>query len=299
MDSSLEFSLLPDLPYAVCPVEVVAPEAVDAYRRWIQSGRHGSMDYLAKYDDVRSNPALLLEGARSMIIVAFPYRTDEEIKLPIALYARGRDYHEVVRERLKAVAAALPGETRVCVDTAPLRERYWAARAGLGRIGRNNQLFVPGFGSYCFIGTVLTTAELPPRRPFRFEEDNPCDGCDLCVRACPGQCISAIGEGIDARRCVSYLTIEHRGDFPDGTRLPALYGCDACQRVCPLNREAGLTPVGEFRPSDALRRLTEADVAAMTGEEFSAVFRHSAVKRTKLAGLQRNLRFLTKNDGKK
>ncbi|MDE6144848.1 MAG: DUF1730 domain-containing protein, partial [Muribaculaceae bacterium] len=238
-------------------------------------------------------------GARSMILVAFPYRTEGELPLPIALYARGRDYHEVVREQLRVLAAQIPGETRVCVDTAPLRERYWAVRAGLGRIGRNNQLFVPGYGSYCFIGTILTTAELPEHRPFDFGPNDLCGDCECCVRACPGGCILPSGEGIDARKCISYLTIEHRGEFEAGTRLPALYGCDVCQRVCPLNRDVAVSPIEEFKPTDRLMELTADDVATMTPEEFSAVFRHSAIKRTKLAGLQRNLRYWNQNDGRK
>ena len=153
--NSVLSSLRLDLPYAVCPVGEVDLAAAEAYRRWVASGAAGGMEYLGRYDEVRSEPARRLEGARSMLIMAFPYRTERPVRLPIAMYARGRDYHEVVREILGRIAAELPGETRVCVDTAPLRERYWAARAGLGFIGRNNQLYVPGFGSYCFLGTIL------------------------------------------------------------------------------------------------------------------------------------------------
>ena len=289
MDLNSEFSLPLDFPYAICDVEPVEPAAVEAYRSWLASGRRAAMDYLDRYDEVRSNPALLLEGARSMVIVAFPYLTSESVGLPIALYARGRDYHEVVRERLAAVASMIPGESRVCVDTAPLRERYWAARAGLGVIGRNNQLYVPGFGSYCFIGTILTAVRLPVRRPFVFDTADPCRDCRLCVEACPGECIPGDGSAIDARRCISYLTIEHRGELPEGLRLRSLYGCDVCQRVCPLNRHASLTSIDDFRPSESLMGLTDSDIAAMTPELFSKIFRHSAIKRTKLSGLQRNL----------
>lgn len=280
--------VLSDLPFAVCKVGEVDSDSVEAYRSWIASGAAGEMSYLARYDEVRANPALLLEGARSMVIVAFPYLTDIPVKVPIALYARGKDYHEVVRERLAEVAAQLPGETRICVDTAPLRERYWAARAGLGRIGRNNQLFVPGYGSYCFIGTVLTTAELPEFRPFEFDSDDPCGECMRCVEACPAQCIHADGTVIDASRCISYLTIEYRGPLPAGLRLKSIYGCDVCQRVCPLNRGVALSRIEDFRPSEALRELTVADVRELTPERFSEIFRHSAVKRTKLSGILRN-----------
>lgn len=287
----MRFSPCPpiEFPYAVCKVAPVEEEAVNAYRKWIASGRHGGMEYLGRYDDIRANPALLLEGARSMVIVAFPYFTDEEIGLPISLYARGRDYHEEVRERLKAIAEGIDGETRICVDTAPLRERYWAARAGLGRIGRNNQLIVPRLGSYCFIGTILTTADLDEHRPFRFDSPDPCGDCRRCEAACPGRCIDPEGRAIDAQRCVSYLTIEHRGPLPEETpRLRSLYGCDICQRVCPHNSGVAPTPIGAFHPSERLRALTADKVASMTPEEFSATFSHSAIKRTKLTGLQRN-----------
>lgn len=289
MDSNLEQSLrLLNLPYAVCPVAPVEPEAVEAYRRWISEGKQAGMEYLEKYDAVRANPELLLPGARSMLIVAFPYRSEAEIELPIALYARGRDYHDVVREYLAPVVARIPGDCRICVDSAPLRERYWAARAGLGQIGRNNQLFVPGYGSFCFIATVLTTADLPAHRPFDFASDNPCGECRRCIDACPGKCIPADRSAIDARRCISYLTIEHRGPLPEGLRLRSLYGCDVCQTVCPLNRETAPSPIPEFAPSDAISNLSLAQIETMTQENFSAIFRGSPIKRTKLTGLSRN-----------
>lgn len=277
------------LPYAICPVEPVSDDSVAAYRRWIAEGRQAGMAYLEKYDAVRANPELLLPGARSMLIVAFPYRSEAEIELPIALYARGRDYHDVVREYLNPILTEIPGESRICVDSAPLRERYWAAKAGLGQIGRNNQLYVPGFGSYCFIATILSTAELPPHQPFEFLSENPCGDCHRCIDACPGKCIPADGSAIDARSCISYLTIEHRGPLPPDLRLHSLYGCDVCQQVCPLNRDTKPTQIPEFSPSDAIKTLTIAKIGNMTQENFSAIFRGSPIKRTKLTGLIRNL----------
>ncbi len=293
MDSNFERSLRRlNLPYAVCAVGPVDSAARDSFRRWISEGKHAGMSYLEKYDPVRANPELLLPSARSMVIVAFPYRSDAEFGLPMALYARGRDYHDVVREYLTPIAAEIPGETRICVDTAPLRERYWAARAGLGQIGRNNQLFVPGFGSYCFIGTILTTAELTPRQPFQFASTDPCGDCRRCIQACPGHCIPADGTAIDARRCISYLTIEHRGPLPPDLKLRSLYGCDICQSVCPLNAATAPTNIPEFAPSDSLKTLTLNQIAQLTQEDFSQIFKGSAIKRTKLSGLQRNLQQL-------
>lgn len=276
-----------------CGVAEAGPvddEAAARYHSWIASGRHASMEYMERYDEVRRDPRLLLEGARSLIVCAFSYYTDEAVTLPVAMYARGRDYHEVVRQRLTAMATRLTeaygGTTRVCVDTAPLRERYWAARCGVGIIGMNNQLIVPGAGSYVCVGTVLWTQPLAPTPPL----EGHCGRCGRCVEHCPAGALGADGAALDARRCLSYLTIEHRGELPEGTDLHGrLYGCDVCQRVCPWNRDVTPTSITEFRPSEELAALTMADVAAMTQERFSALFRHSAIKRTKLAGLQRNL----------
>lgn len=283
-------------PVRLTAAVAVSAEAVEAHARWIAAGRHADMSYMERYADVRSDPRLLLPGAATLLVAAFPYQLRPErcgVALPIAGYALGRDYHEVVRERMQRFAAMLTarwgGDTRVCVDTAPLRERYWAERAGLGRIGLNNQLIVPGLGSNVVLGTLLWSVAVDGSdRPL----PGHCGRCGACVRACPAGALSADGSGVDARRCLSYLTIEHRGEFPPGTDLCGrLYGCDLCQRVCPWNSRQA-EPLPEFMPSQALRRLTEADVAAMTQPQFSTLFSHSAIKRTKLAGLQRNLQAL-------
>ncbi len=279
-----------DLPWAACrltgPIE---PEADERFRQWLAREHNASMAYMANYPELRRDPRLLLEGARTLIAVAFPYFTEEPVGLPIALYARGRDYHEVVREQLMAVAATLPGQWRVCVDSAPLRERYWAHRAGLGAIGRNNQLYVPGFGSYCFLGFILSTEvfDFEPKEPMA----DPCGDCRRCINACPGKCLSEQGQALDARSCHSYLTIEHRGELP--VRVKSLAGCDICQRVCPLNSSVQPTPIADFHPSAELARLTLADLPAMTPSRFRALFRHSALNRLRLPQLLRNLASLT------
>lgn len=208
------------------------------------------------------------------------------------MYARGDDYHEVVRERLSAMADEISGlwggDTRVCVDTAPLRERYWAMKAGLGFIGRNNHLIIPGHGSYFFLGEILTTLRFHPDTPL----ETGCGNCHRCIDACPGGALTPDG-AIDTRRCLSYLTIEHRGELPEGTRLGnRIYGCDECQRACPHNRQAAATAERRFHPRPAIMSLTRDDIDSMTQEQFSTIFSHSAVKRAKLAGLKRNLRYL-------
>lgn len=270
----------------------VSEPARDLYDSWIARGCHGEMSYLDRYHDVRSDPRLLLPGAATVIVAAFNYtpgRVQPTGAPRIAAYALGRDYHEVVRARLSAVAARLcgeyGGEARVCVDTAPIRERYWAVRAGIGFVGVNGQLIVPGVGSMCFLGEIIWTGAVEPDEPC----SGRCDRCMRCVAACPGGAIGADGS-FDARRCHSYLTIEYRGELPEGLNLAdRLYGCDVCQLVCPHNRDAVATSLPEFRASDELLSLDVEKVRQMTPEGFSRLFRHSAVKRTRLSGLQRNL----------
>lgn len=281
--------------------EPVEPWAVDVYDRWLADGRNAGMEYMDRYRDVRNDPRLLLDGARTIIMVAAGYHhavpSDEcsqRVARSIAAYAHGDDYHDVVRQRLSVLAGYIcqqwGGETRVCVDTAPLRERYWAHRAGLGFIGCNNNLIIPGEGSYFFLGAILSTVEFIHDEPLGME----CGHCGRCIAACPGKAIGADGS-IDCRRCLSYLTIEHRGDFDAGTDLHGhLYGCDVCQQVCPHNREVPQSPFGEFAFREEYAGLSPETVLGMTQERFSALFARSAIKRAKLAGLHRNAKAILK-----
>lgn len=277
----------------------VDPEAVARYDRWLADGKQGEMAYLERYGEVREDPRLLLDGAQTIIAAAFGYDLRPQFAkdaLRIAAYALGDDYHEVIRGRLATVASQLDpaGEAawRVCVDTAPLRERYWAAKAGVGRIGRNGLLIVDkgGTGSACLLGIILTTLSLTPDEPDR----RSCMECDACVRRCPAGAIDSSG-GLDAHKCLSYLTIEYRGELPAAAPLgDRVYGCDICQLVCPHNRPASRNrpPLPEFTPRQALLSLTTEEIAAMTASDFSTLMRHSAIKRTKLSGLQRNAAFI-------
>lgn len=273
-------------------VEPVEPRYVEAYRRWIERGMNGGMEYLDRYHEVRENPALLLEGARSMLCVAFPYRNGSMPRHPLfADYALGNDYHEVLRHALEPVARIMResvdgSETRICIDTAPIRERYWAAKAGLGFIGLNNQLIIPGIGSAVFLAEILWTVDVTPSSS-RIEES--CIMCGRCVKSCPSGALQKDGT-LDARRCLSYLTIEHRGELPEELSLVGrrIYGCDVCRDVCPYNSSNEMPVREEFKPSEELMKLTVADICRMEQPDFSRIFRHSAVKRAKLAGLLRN-----------
>lgn len=219
----------------------VAAEVVAHYEGWLADGNAGNMDYLGRYGEVRRDPRLLLdgEGAHTLIVTLFAYQDNVLLAegVPyIAHYALGQDYHDVLRRRLKAVVGQLRprfgGKWRVCVDSAPLMERYWAVRAGLGVIGDNGCLIVPGTGANFFIATIVTTAQLPVDDPV---EDTPhCLGCGRCVRACPTGALRDDGS-VDARRCISYLTIESHDDIPADIPIGnTLYGCDVCRRACPL-----------------------------------------------------------------
>lgn len=297
------------------PLREVPPEVMEGYAAWLDGGNNGSMAYLADHLDIRRNPALLLDGGKdprpggTVISMAFPYYYGDpyrEGKLKIARYALGDDYHEVLRARLRPVANLITAQTgqeaRICVDTAPIFERHWAVEAGIGFIGRNRQLIIPGIGSHLFLAEIVTRAFLPPDHP----SGGSCpEGCDRCLRACPGGALSADSlQGLDARHCHSYLTIEHRGELPPGfaPRKGRLYGCDLCQESCPLSRPAPGVPPGlhclpEFLPREPLLSLTPADILALDPRGFSTLFRHSPVKRAKLPGLLRNVRQLMSHRG--
>ncbi|MBD5233225.1 MAG: tRNA epoxyqueuosine(34) reductase QueG [Bacteroidales bacterium] len=277
---------------AACGFARVAPVPEDQralYRQWLRQNRHADMEYMERYTDVRDNPALLLDGARTIISLAFPYTAPGVKRSPLfADYALGDDYHDVLRKRLTPVADALeaiyPG-TRICIDTAPLRERYWATRAGIGYIGLNNQLIVPGIGSAVFLAEILWTAALPPDTPLTSTN---CSRCGACLRACPGTALNHDGSALDARRCLSYLTIENRGALTTPLR-GRIYGCDICRDVCPeAHPTLPVEILPEFTPRPTLLTLRVADITAMTQETFSLTFRRSAIKRAKLAGLLRN-----------
>lgn len=278
----------------------VDSEATAIYDRWIARGRHGEMDYAARYADVRRDPRRLLEGAQTIVscAVAYPAPPPQPAgTLRFASYSLGDDYHHEVRRMLfelaKTIVDTLGGEVRVCVDTAPLRERYWAVQAGVGFIGINNQLIIPGLGSRFFLGEIITTAGIAPDEPCTLS----CHGCGACVRACPGHALDGEG-GLDCLRCHSYLTIEHRGDLPeDFAPADRIYGCDVCQNVCPHNREAAAVAVVDaLQPRAAMLSLTPDALRAFTSGDYRRLSRRSAISRAPLRQLLRNLEYIDMGD---
>lgn len=215
------------------------------YERHLALGRHAGMTWMERNMDVRFDPRLLLEGAQTVISVAFSYRPAELKPGPVSSYALMRDYHDELRERLTTAAETLGAPYRVCVDSAPMRERYWALKCGIGVPACNGSVLIPGHGTMCFLGEVITTQSTQSTQSTL--STLRCRGCGGCVRGCPAGAIKP-GGGVDARKCLSYLTIEHRGDYtPEQEELirkcGVLFGCDRCQVVCPENR---LAPVGEI-----------------------------------------------------
>jgi len=284
---------------AIGPAE--PPEHGAELEAWLDAGYAGTMSYLDRGRADRLDPARLLPGCRSVVAVAVSYNTTttEDDWRPVARYARGRDYHDVIRPRLVELGefvctAAGPGvASRVAVDSSAVLERDLAARAGLGWIGKNTNLLTPSLGSYFFIGVVLTTAALP------FDERQPdrCGTCTACLDACPTQAF--VGPYVlDARRCISYLTIEHRGDIPGELAEglgPWLFGCDVCQEVCPWNRKAAPGREQALAPSRSLGPLET--LLELDQDAFRARFRGTALSRTKRSGLLRNAAIVLANRG--
>jgi epoxyqueuosine reductase len=278
-----------------------APEHGGAFERWLDAGYAGDMDYLAEGREARLDPGRLLPGWRSIVAVALNYAPREDLPAwsGVARYARGRDYHRVIRPRLHALKDVLRAAggrdvtSRASVDTSAVLERDLAAQAGLGWIGKNANLIAPGLGSYVLIGIVLTTARLEPDDVV----PDHCGTCTACLRACPTDAFVA-PYVLDARRCISYLTIEHRGaiDAPlrDGIGQ-WLFGCDVCQEVCPWNRHAPAARDPAF--SSGMPPGAPETLVAMSDAEFRDRFRGSALKRARRAGLARNAEIVIANRG--
>jgi epoxyqueuosine reductase len=280
----------------------------DAFQRWIAEGMHGEMAYLAREDAVarRVDPGVLVAGARSAVVVALEYyNPDADPSAPadpsrgiVARYARNQDYHELMKERLIALqewidATLVPVRGRAYVDTGAVLERELASRAGLGWFGRNTMLIQPGRGSYWFLGVILLDVELAYDEPFARDH---CGSCSACVDACPTGALLGRDETgaprMDARRCISYLTIEHRGPIPHELRPlmgNRIYGCDICQEVCPWNSFATASSEADLLAREGLDGPRLIEWMTMTQMEFSARFKGSPVKRAKRRGLLRNV----------
>ena len=282
-----------ELGFSACGIaEVAKAGSEEAYfDQWIAEGYHAGMKYMENHREIRLNPDGLVEGAKSVISVALNYYP-KVLRNPaepyISYYAYGEDYHGVVKDKLRQLWKAITehhpsnNEARVFTDSAPLLERYWAWKAGLGWIGKNTNLIIPGKGSFFFLGEIVTTLVVDT---YDSPKKNHCGSCIRCLNACPTGALEG-PKRLNARKCISYLTIEHRGEIPVeqavllGNRI---YGCDTCQAVCPWNRFAMPTAVAAFHPTPSLLSLKKDDLKALSREDYNRIFAHSAVKRTKYA----------------
>jgi len=299
----------------------IAPAAASArgafFREWLSDGKAGEMTFLADRIDERLDPAQFLPNARTVVCVAMNYfhplndepkpgackpgdSAPDEFSFAqgkIARYALGDDYHELIKNKLYAIADflkdAVPGSyTRCGVDTAPINERELASRTGVGWVGKNTCVINERIGSWLFLGSVLTTIDLPIDSP----AVDRCGTCTRCIEACPTAAITPYQ--LDARKCISYLTIEHPIEIDPTVQLKMgdwLFGCDICQDVCPWNSKAPATEIPELQPRIASGRLVLQDVLNWHKEDFDRTFRRSAVKRIRLPQLHRNARIAVEN----
>jgi epoxyqueuosine reductase len=275
----------------------------DYFRKWLDAGRAGTMRWLADRFDERTDPSVYFPGARSVISLASNYRVklaspEENDTGRIARYALGDDYHEVMKDRLHDLAdwlrATVPGtKTRSSVDTAPVMEKELAARAGIGWMGKNTCIINEKIGSFILLGQILTTLDLPVDEPV---EDR-CGSCTRCIEACPTSAITSEYQ-MDATRCISYLTIEHREEIAAELQPRMgdwIYGCDVCQEVCPWNRKSPETTDQAFLPRFKSASLEWKRVLEWTDEEYKIQLKGSAMKRVKLPMWKRNAAIVEKN----
>ena len=265
------------------------------YRRWLLEECHAGMGYLERNIDKRMDPRLLVEGAKSIISVAlnyFPHRFQHEDAPQFAYYAYGEDYHDIVKGKLSRlfdfIKLRFPGVSgRYFSDSAPVLERFWAARSGLGFVGKNTLLIIPGKGSYFFLGELIVDLKLDYDSPV----SQNCGKCRRCLDACPTGAIEK-PHWVNARKCISYQTIENKGEISPEI-VPRLsnnvYGCNICQIVCPWNRYARPHNTPGFNPSDEFLSLDYKRLQEMDEDTYRRIFRRSAVKRAKFAGLKRNV----------
>lgn len=276
-------------------------------REFVGDGRHGSMEWMEETLDRRAHPTALWPEARSAIVLGVNYGPDEDPlavlahkdRGAISVYARGDDYHAVVKGRLKTFAgwakAKFGGEVKVFIDTAPLMEKPLAERAGVGWQGKHTNLVSRAFGSWLFLGSVLTSIDIEPDEA----ETDHCGQCRACLDACPTQAFPAPYQ-IDARRCLSYLTIEHAGPWPEAFRIAAgnrIYGCDDCLAVCPWNKFAQESREMRLQARDSLDAPGLAELAALDDEGFKALFHRTAVRRIGRERLLRNVLYAIGNSG--
>lgn len=278
-------------------------EEAPRLEKWLKNNMHGEMQYIENHFDKRLDPRLLIDGAKSVISLGLNYFTEEKQTDPlspkISKYAYGADYHTVIKDKLKLLLALMQEEFgeingRAFVDSAPVMDKAWAKRSGLGWIGKNTNLINKKTGSFFFLAELIVDIEL------EFDiapTEDYCGTCTRCIDACPTEAIVA-PYIVDGSRCISYLTIELKNEIPQefkGKMDNWMFGCDVCQEVCPWNKFSVLHNEPAFTPHPELLDLTKKDWEEITEDVFQKVFKNSAVKRTKFSGLKRNISFLNGN----
>lgn len=276
-------------------------EEAPRLEKWLNANMHGEMSYMANHFDMRLDPTKLVDGAKSVITVLLNYFPEETQKDPtapkISKYAYGNDYHHVIKGKLKELVGFINQEIgevggRAFVDSAPVMDKAWAAKSGLGWIGKNANLIHPKNGSFFFIGELILDIELQPDQPIR----DHCGTCTACIDACPTEAIIA-PYVVDGSKCISYFTIELKEAIPTSMKGQFddwAFGCDVCQDVCPWNRFSKPHSEPQFNPHPEMLDMTKRDWEELTEDVFKKVFQKSAVKRTKFEGLKRNIEFLKK-----
>ena len=266
---------------------------------WLNKGYHGEMNYMENHFDKRLNPTLLVDGAKSVISLSYNYfpkvKIDEINNFKISKYAYGEDYHEVIKDILKNMVAEIQEEIgefgfRVFVDSAPVLEKAWARKSGLGWVGKNANLITKKHGSFYFLAEIICDLELE----YDLAVTDHCGSCRACIDACPTQAIVS-DRIVDGSKCISYATIELKNQSPDyfnGKMDDWMFGCDVCQDVCPWNRFSAPTLQEKFAPNFQKLNFRKNEWKELSQELFSEIFKKSAVKRTKFSGLMRNINLL-------
>jgi len=274
-------------------------EEAPRLEQWLQNGYHGEMHYMENHFDKRLDPRLLVDGAKSVISLSynyFPPEVQQEGSYKISKYAYGQDYHHIIKDKLRELLQLINDEIgevsgRCFVDSAPVLERAWAQKSGLGWNGKHSLLIQKQQGSFFFLSELIIDLELEYDEPFKTDH---CGSCARCIDACPTQAILP-NNTVDGSKCISYLTIELKDAIPSefkGKMQDWMFGCDVCQDVCPWNRFSQPHEESLFMPQENLLQMTKRDWQELTQETFSKVFKKSAVKRTKFSGLLRNIDFI-------
>ncbi|HEU4859890.1 MAG TPA: tRNA epoxyqueuosine(34) reductase QueG [Chitinophagaceae bacterium] len=299
--------LAAQLGFSFCGIASATKLDADAERleRWLNKGMHGSMHYMERYFDLRIDPCKLVPGAKSVITLLlnyFPTEKQGNDAVKISKYAYGKDYHDVIRKKLNTLIELVKkniGEIhgRGFVDSAPVLERTWAQRSGLGWVGKNGNLINKQMGSFFFIATLITDLDLEADEMFTKDY---CGSCTRCIDACPTDAILP-GKIVDGSRCISYFTIELKEMLIPGEMKGKfdnwMFGCDICQDVCPWNRFSKPTTEIEFTPIPEILNLSTKEWEMMTEEKFKEIFRNSPLSRSKFKGIQRNLKFISHANG--